>query len=33
MAMPAYTVTKLGVPLIWIFPFSEIERVNALPRH
>ena len=28
----AYTVTKLGVPLIWIFPFSEIERVNALPR-
>ena len=20
---PAYTVTKLGVPLIWIFPYSE----------
>ena len=28
----AYTVTKLGVPLVWIFPFSEVERVNALPR-
>jgi len=28
---PAYTVTKLGVPLIWIFPFSELERVD--PRH
>jgi 4-amino-4-deoxy-L-arabinose transferase-like glycosyltransferase len=27
----AYTVTKLGIPLIWIFPFSEIERVSALP--
>jgi len=28
---PAYTVTKLGVPLIWIFPLSELERVA--PRH
>jgi hypothetical protein len=27
----AYTITKLDVPLIWIFPFSEIERVSALP--
>ena len=27
----AYTVTKLGVRLIWIFPFSEVERVHALP--
>jgi 4-amino-4-deoxy-L-arabinose transferase-like glycosyltransferase len=26
---PAYTVTKLGIPLIWIFPVSEIERLNA----
>jgi 4-amino-4-deoxy-L-arabinose transferase-like glycosyltransferase len=25
----AFTATKLGVPLIWIFPFSELERVNA----
>ena len=25
----AFTVTKLGVPLVWIFPFSEIERVSA----
>jgi len=28
---PAYTVTKLGVPLIWIFPFSEVERVGLKP--
>jgi hypothetical protein len=28
---PAYTVTKLGVPLIWIYPFSELERVRAIP--
>jgi 4-amino-4-deoxy-L-arabinose transferase-like glycosyltransferase len=26
---PAYTVTKLGVPLVWIFPFSEYERLEA----
>jgi 4-amino-4-deoxy-L-arabinose transferase-like glycosyltransferase len=26
---PAYTVTKLGVTLVWIFPFSEYERVEA----
>jgi hypothetical protein len=26
---PAYTVKKLGVDLIWIFPFSELERLNA----
>ena len=25
----AYTVTKLGVPLIWIFPYSELERLTA----
>jgi hypothetical protein len=25
---PAYQLTKLGVPLIWIFPFSAGERVN-----
>ena len=25
----AYTVTKLGVPLIWIFPYSEVERLTA----
>ena len=29
----AYTVTKLGVPLIWIFPFSELERLNARARN
>ncbi len=28
---PAYTVTKLGVPLVWIFPFNAAERVNAVP--
>jgi hypothetical protein len=27
---PAYTVKKLGVDLVWIFPFSELERLNAL---
>jgi hypothetical protein len=26
---PAYTLKKLGVDLIWIFPFSELERLNA----
>jgi hypothetical protein len=25
-ARAAYTVTKLGVPLVWIFPYSEFER-------
>jgi 4-amino-4-deoxy-L-arabinose transferase-like glycosyltransferase len=25
---PAYTVTKLGVPLVWVFPYSEIERLG-----
>jgi hypothetical protein len=24
---PAYTNKKLGVPLIWIFPYSEVERL------
>jgi hypothetical protein len=24
----AYTVTKLGVPLLWIFPYSEYQRWN-----
>jgi 4-amino-4-deoxy-L-arabinose transferase-like glycosyltransferase len=28
---PAYSVTKLGIPLIWIFPFSELERLTAQP--
>jgi len=27
---PAYTVAKLGVPLIWIFGFSQLEHVNTL---
>jgi hypothetical protein len=26
---PAYTVTRLGTPLIWIFPYSELIRLNA----
>jgi 4-amino-4-deoxy-L-arabinose transferase-like glycosyltransferase len=26
---PAYTVMKLGVDLIWIFPFSELDRVTG----
>jgi hypothetical protein len=25
----SYTVTKLGVPLIWIFPYRELQRRNA----
>jgi 4-amino-4-deoxy-L-arabinose transferase-like glycosyltransferase len=25
---PAYTVTKLGVPLVWIFPYSEVQRLG-----
>jgi 4-amino-4-deoxy-L-arabinose transferase-like glycosyltransferase len=29
---PAYTVTKLGVPLVWIFPYSEFLRLNARAR-
>jgi hypothetical protein len=29
---PAYSVTKLGIPLIWIFPFSEFERLDARHR-
>ena len=24
---PAYTVKKLGVDLIWIFPFSDLDRL------
>jgi len=31
-ATPAFTVTKLGVPLIWIFPISETERILRPPR-
>jgi 4-amino-4-deoxy-L-arabinose transferase-like glycosyltransferase len=27
---PAYTVRKLGVPLIWVFPFTDLERSIAL---
>jgi len=26
---PAYTVSKLGVPLVWIFPISEYERLGV----
>jgi hypothetical protein len=26
---PAYTVTKLGVPLVWIFPYSDVDRLGA----
>ena len=29
----AYTVAKLGVPLIWIFPYSEFERWSPRRRH
>ncbi len=29
---PAYTVTKLGVALVWIFPFSEYERLEETRR-
>jgi hypothetical protein len=29
---PAYSVTKLGVPLVWIFPYSEFRRLNARAR-
>ncbi|MGO9470870.1 MAG: ArnT family glycosyltransferase [Isosphaeraceae bacterium] len=25
---PAYTVNKFGVPLVWIFPYSEAERIS-----
>jgi hypothetical protein len=25
----AYTVTKLGVPLVWIFPCAELDRLNV----
>jgi hypothetical protein len=24
---PQYTVTKLGVPLVWVFPYSELEEL------
>jgi hypothetical protein len=27
----AYVVRKQGVPLLWIFPYSELERVARLP--
>jgi hypothetical protein len=29
---PAYLVSKLGVPLIWIFPYSELDRYVARRR-
>ena len=32
-SQPAYTVSKLGVPLVWIFPHSELERVDGQHRH
>jgi hypothetical protein len=25
----AYVVTKLGVPLIWVFPYADVERLKA----
>ncbi len=28
----AYTVAKLGVPLIWIFPYSDLERLDPRRR-
>jgi hypothetical protein len=30
---PRYTLTKLGVPLIWIFPYREMEELAAEVRH
>ena len=32
-SQPEYTVSKLGVPLVWIFPHSELERVDGQHRH
>jgi hypothetical protein len=32
-SQPAYTMTKLGVPLIWIFPHSDLETLDARHRH
>jgi len=26
---PAFTVTKLGVPLVWVFPYSEVARLGV----
>jgi hypothetical protein len=26
---PAFTVTKFGVPLMWIYPYSDFERLRA----
>ena len=32
-ARPAYQVRKMGVPLVWVFPFAEIEkRLGMRPR-
>jgi hypothetical protein len=28
---PVYKVTKFGVPLVWIFPFAELEKNHARP--
>jgi hypothetical protein len=30
---PAYTLTKLGVPLVWIFPHIELESRDARHQH
>jgi hypothetical protein len=30
LGRPAYVVWKQGVPLLWIFPYSELERVAGL---
>jgi 4-amino-4-deoxy-L-arabinose transferase-like glycosyltransferase len=29
---PAFVVSKLGTPLIWIFPYSEVQRLNVAPQ-
>jgi 4-amino-4-deoxy-L-arabinose transferase-like glycosyltransferase len=28
----AFTVSKLGTPLLWVFPYSEVERLSFGPR-
>lgn len=29
--VPAYTVTKWGVPLLWVFPYDQVEALLASP--
>ena len=26
---PAFTVAKMGIPLIWVFPYTQVQRLNA----